>query len=61
MAAKSSSSGPARFSAADVAALVDAVPKPTAAMLVGHKALGYGTAGFRADASLLDAVCLRMG
>ena len=58
---KSSSSGPSRFDAQQVAALVDSVPKPTPAMLQGHKALGYGTAGFRADHTLLDSVCLRMG
>ena len=53
--------GPRRFDAATVAALVDSVPKPTPEMLAGHKALGYGTAGFRADHTLLDSVCLRMG
>ena len=49
------------FNPTTVAALVDSVPKPTADMLQGHKALGYGTAGFRAPHFLLDSVCLRMG
>jgi len=50
-----------RFNPQAVAALVDSVPKPTAEQLKGHKALGYGTAGFRAPHFLLESVCLRMG
>eukprot|EP00946_MAST-07B_sp_MAST-7B-sp1_P004237 g4237.t1 len=61
MASTKSSPGPARFNAAAVAALVDSVKKPTPDMMAGHKALGYGTAGFRAHNTLLDSVCLRMG
>ena len=49
------------FNADTVKQLIDSVAKPTAEQLKGHKALGYGTAGFRAPHFLLESVCLRMG
>jgi phosphoacetylglucosamine mutase len=49
------------FNPTVVAQLVDSVPKPTMEQLEGHKALSYGTAGFRAPHFLLKSVCLRMG